>query len=140
LAPDVVLISPLTEQFRFTGAEEVRLLLTEAFAVIDDIRFHTQILDDRAGALFYRARVADQVLDEAQLLRFDAAGRIAEITLFARPLPALTGLMAALGPRLARAQKRTSLAVLLKMATLPLNGMARSGEKRILPMSWRTAR
>ncbi len=42
LAPGVELISPLTEQFRFVGLEQVRELLHAAFAVIDDIQFHTR--------------------------------------------------------------------------------------------------
>ncbi len=42
LAPGVELISPLTEQFRFVGREQVRELLHAAFVVIDDIQFHTR--------------------------------------------------------------------------------------------------
>jgi len=133
LAPDVELISPLTERFRFVGAQQVEVLLAEAFTVIDDLAFHTRVQDATTAALFYRGRMGEQSLEEAQLLRLDASGRIREITLFCRPLPALTTLMARLGPALARQQGRRGLATGLSLATGPLDVMARFGERRIVP-------
>lgn len=37
LAPDVVLVSPLTDRFRFEGREEVMAVFASAFALLDDI-------------------------------------------------------------------------------------------------------
>lgn len=39
LSTDVRLVSPITEQFRFVGTEQVRGLLRVAFGVIKDIRY-----------------------------------------------------------------------------------------------------
>ncbi|UOY02064.1 nuclear transport factor 2 family protein [Blastococcus sp. PRF04-17] len=135
LAPDVVLVSPLTERFRFTGRDEVAEVLTAAFGVLDDIRFHTELRDGSAVALYARAHVGREELEEAQLLRLDAQGLIGELTLFVRPLPAVTGLMSALGPALARNGGRRGLAAFLGAATGPLHAMARFGERRVVPLA-----
>ncbi|MFD2094180.1 nuclear transport factor 2 family protein [Blastococcus deserti] len=135
LAPDVVLISPLTDRFRFTGRDQAHAVLTAAFTVLDDIRFHTQVRDGATVALVARAHVGPQALEEAQLLRLGQDGLVEELTVFGRPLPAVTGLMAALGPVLARNGGRRGLASLLAAATAPLHGMARFGERRIVPLA-----
>lgn len=135
LAADVQLVSPLTEQFRFRGRDEVHGLLAAAFTAIEGIKFHTRVGDGAERALFYRARVGAQQLEEAQLVRLDEAGQISELTLFARPLPALTGLMRTLGPELARQQRRPALGALLTASTAPLHAMTRFGEQRIVPLA-----
>lgn len=139
LAPDVELISPLTEQFRFVGREQVRELLNAAFTAIDNIKFHTRVGDGETQAVFYRAQVGQQVLEEAQLLRLDSTGLIREITLFLRPLPALTGLMSTLGPALARQQDRPGLARFLAASTAPLLALTRLGEHHVVPLAAPTA-
>src|SRR5258705_910737 len=86
LAADIEVISPLTEQFRFHGPEQVTTMLAAAFETISDIRFHTQVGADQTWALFFHARVGRQLVEEAQLLRLDTSGHIRELTLFGRPL------------------------------------------------------
>jgi len=135
LSDDVELVSPLTEQFRFRGRAEVGPLLEVAFSVIADIEVHTHVDGGDTHAMFYRARIGDQPLEEAQLLRLDADGRIREVTLFVRSLPALTALLAALGPELARRQGRRGLAALLAASTSPLHALSRFGERRIVPLA-----
>lgn len=39
------LVSPLTEQFRFRGRQQVHDLLTAAFTAMDGIQFHTRLRD-----------------------------------------------------------------------------------------------
>lgn len=104
LAPDVELISPLTEAFRFRGPAQVGDVLAAAFTVIDGIRFHTEVGDGATRALFYKATARGQLVEEAQLLRLDDGGLIRELTFFGRPLPALTAVLADLGRPLLRAQ------------------------------------
>ena len=135
LAPDVELVSPLTGRFRFTGREQVRDLLAAVFTVLGGISFHTRLGEGDTHALFASARLGEDEFEEAQLLRLDDAGLIREITLFARPLPALTGLMAALGPRLARDQGRPALAAVLAAATAPLHAAATLGDRRLVPLA-----
>jgi hypothetical protein len=134
LTTDVELISPLTDRFRFRGRDQVHDLLTAAFSAIDDIRFHTVVGQGNSRALFYRARLGTRVLEEAQLLRLVDTGLISEITLFARPIPAVTGLMSTLGPALARGQNRPRLAALLAAGTASLHAIACFGDQRMTPL------
>ncbi len=133
LAPDVEVISPLTAQFRFRGPAQVTDMLASAFEVIHDIRFHTEVGDGDTWALFYHGRTGREAVEEAQLLRLIADGLIRELTLFGRPLPALTQVMAGIGPRLLRRQRQPGLARFVTLATAPLNAMTHMGERTLLP-------
>jgi hypothetical protein len=135
LAEEIEVISPLTAQFRFRGRDQARDMLTAAFEVIDDIRYHTEVGDGAARALFYRARCGKEQIEEAQLLRFSAQGLIAELTLFGRPLPGLTAVMASIGPVLLRRQGRAGLAIAVAAATRPLAVTTRLGEHRLVPLA-----
>ncbi len=135
LHQDVTLISPLTDQFRFQGREQVHGLLSAAFSAVSGIHFHTEVRQGSAVVLFYRGRVGHQEMEEAQLLRLDDSGHIREITLFIRTLPALTALMSALGPEYARRRGNRPLAALLSASTAPLHAMTRLGDRGIVPLA-----
>jgi ketosteroid isomerase-like protein len=127
MAPDVALTSPITSRFTFEGREQLRHLLEDVFAVMDDVRYTDDAGDDRVRILRAEARVGGQRIVEAMVIRLDADGRIVELELFVRPMPGLTALAAALGPRVARRRSRTrALAVRAMIAPLAL--MTRSGE------------
>jgi ketosteroid isomerase-like protein len=134
LAVDVVLVSPLTEQFTFRGRDAVRELLAAAFTAVEGIRFRTQTQGDGTYALVYDATVGGQRLEEAQLLTVEA-GEITAITLFVRPLPAATALMRALGPEIAKRQNRRGLAAFLRANTAPLHAMVSFGDRRVVPLA-----
>jgi hypothetical protein len=133
LAPEVEMISPLTAQFRFHGPAQVTDVLASAFEVIHDIRYHTEVGADDTWALFYHGMARREPVEEAQLLRLNGQGLIREITFFGRPLPALTEVMAGIGPRLLRRQRQPGLARLVGLATAPLNALTKLGERTILP-------
>lgn len=126
-------MSPITEQFTFRGRQQVHTLLDVALSVIDDITYTDQVAEGRTVALFYEARIGATRVHEAQRLRLDADGLITEITLFVRPLPALTLLMKRLGPQLARRNGRPGLARLVPLPSGILHAMADSGERTIMP-------
>lgn len=133
LAETVEVISPLTERFRFRGPEQVKEMLTGAFEVISDIRYHTEVGDGPTRALFYYARCGREHVEEAQLLRFDADGLITELTLFGRPLPGLTAVLAAIGPTLLSRQGRSGTAGVVAAATKPLAATTRIGDRFVVP-------
>ena len=133
LATDVEVVSPLTAQFRFQGQAQVADMLASAFEVIHDIRFHTEVGHGDTWALFYYGRAGRVTVEEAQLLRLNSDGLIRHVTLFGRPLPALTEVMAGIGPRLLRRQHQPVLARLVTLAVTPLNAMTRMGERILLP-------
>jgi hypothetical protein len=135
VADDVTLVSPLTARFRFHGRDQMHDLLTAAFHVITKIRYHTEVGHDATRALFYHGRCGDEDLEEAQLLRFNADGKIAELTIFGRPLPALTEVMKRLGPVLLRRQGRSGLARAISAASAPLAAMAGAGDRHIVPLA-----
>lgn len=134
LAEDVVVISPLTAQFRFEGRAQAEQMLRAAFAVIDSIEYHTAVGASDTRALFYNGRCGDQDFEEAQLLRFNPDGLITELTLFGRPLPGLTAVMARIGPEMLRSE-RPGRARLISAATRPLATITRLGEKRLVPLA-----
>ncbi|HEY1990075.1 MAG TPA: hypothetical protein VGG43_11465 [Acidimicrobiales bacterium] len=134
LSEDVELISPLTARFRFYGHRQLNDVMDAAFETISGIRFHTDVGDADARALFYTGRVGDIDFEEAQLLRLDPEGRIREITLFGRPLPGLTAVMAGMGPRLLRRQGKASLAPVVAAAIAPLTFLTNLGERRLVPL------
>ncbi|KRE21823.1 nuclear transport factor 2 family protein [Agromyces sp. Soil535] len=138
LAPDVVLVSPLTDRFRFEGRSQLFELLDDVFAVMRDIRFVDELraADGRTVMLSATARIADRVdVTELQRLRLGEANTIAEITIAMRPLPALTALLRALGPRVARRQGHPLRAPLLGAAGAMLDSVAASGDRRFLPLA-----
>src|SRR2546429_1788511 len=133
LADGVEVISPLTAKFRFHGRDQVHGMLSAAFEVISEIRFHTAIGDADTRALFYYARAGREEVEEAELIRLDQAGLIRELTLFGRPLPALTAIMSEIGPPLLRRQGRPRFARGIGFATRPLAGITRVRRRRSSP-------
>lgn len=110
-------------------------MLSAAFEVISDIRYHTEVGGEATRALFYYGRCGGQRFEEAQLLRFDPDGLITELTLFGRPLPGVTAVMAAIGPALLRRQGRPGMANVIAAATKPLATMTRLGEAHLVPLA-----
>lgn len=134
LSPTVVLRSPISANAEFRGQAEMRELMRAVFATIDGIRYFEDLGDDRSRAVFYRARVGDQEIEEACLLRFDEAGLIAEFVLWIRPLPGITRLAAGLGPRLARERSRPRGA-LVAAAAKPLAWLTAVGDKPLVRLT-----
>jgi hypothetical protein len=107
LAPDVVLNSPITALFQFQGRDRVTELLGLVREVFEDLHYEAEFGDAESRAIVFRARVEGHELEGTDILRLDEEGRVREITVFVRPLPGLTALMAALAPRLAAERGRT---------------------------------
>jgi hypothetical protein len=135
LADDAVLISPLTDGFAFRGREQIRELLVSAFEVLDGIRFDGEVRGDDEVVLFATTTVRGRTLNECQRLRLDDSGLIRELTLYMRPLPAVTAFTRALGPVIARAQGHAGTARVLTAAGALLDGVASSGDRTFMPMA-----
>ncbi|MFI6066878.1 hypothetical protein ACIA47_16705 [Micromonospora sp. NPDC051227] len=108
-------------------------MLEVALAAIDDITYTDQVAEGGTVALFCEAQVGAVRLYEAQRLRLGADGLISDISLYVRPLPALTLLMARLGTDLARRNGQPGLARLIPLASGAMYSMAATGERRIMP-------
>lgn len=130
LSDDVVVRSPLTDRFTFDGKENVGRLFETAYEKFEGLNYHTAIGEGTNRVLVGGATTNGVTFEETLLLTLDDAGKIAEITLFIRPLPGLTAVMAALGPALARRNGRSRLTrSALRAMTAPLAAATRSGDK-----------
>ena len=141
LAPDVVLLSPVTSSFRFVGRDEVAALLGIVRDVFEELRYVEEFGDGAVRALVFQARVNGQQLEGTDILRLDEKDRVREIRVFIRPLPGLTALTAALAPRLARDTGRARAAAVAGMVR-PLAAMTRltdvPGSRLALGKVWAT--
>lgn len=89
LREDVVLHSPIL--FRgFEGREIVVQVLTHVAATLEDFVYTDELTDDRTVALRFKARVEDRELEGIDFLELDEEGKVAELTVFMRPMSALT--------------------------------------------------
>jgi hypothetical protein len=87
---------------RFEGVEQARDLFRRVFTIIEDIRFYETVGEGMSTqVIFWRGRVGGHYLEEANLLRLDDKGRIAEMTVFMRALPGLLALAERLAASLA---------------------------------------
>jgi hypothetical protein len=100
LAPGVVFHSPAV--FRpYTGRDKVAALLRIVAVTFEDFTYTDELLASggAAEALIFRARVGERDLEGMDLLRFDADGLIADLTVMIRPLSGLLALAQAMGPK-----------------------------------------
>jgi hypothetical protein len=102
---DIIVRSPITQRIRFEGIEQATDLFHRVFKHISDIRFYKVIgAGSDEQVIFWRGRVGNVYLEEANLLKMNAEGQIAEMTVFMRAVPGLLALAAGLAPSLARSK------------------------------------
>jgi hypothetical protein len=99
LAEDVRFFSPVV--FRpYEGKQVVAAILVEgAMKVFSDFRYTDRLEDGDTTALVFAAKVGDREVQGLDLLRFDAEGKVAELTVMVRPMSGLNALAEAMGRR-----------------------------------------
>ncbi len=86
---DVVLHSPVL--FRgFEGRDVVVQVLQFVATTLEDFSYVDDVADGDTVFLRFRARVGERELEGIDLLKLDADGLVAELTVFMRPLSAIT--------------------------------------------------
>lgn len=89
LREDVELHSPIL--FRgFEGREIVSQVLTHVAATLEDLTYVDELREGNSVALRFKARVGDRELEGIDFLELDDEGRVAVLTVFMRPMSALT--------------------------------------------------
>lgn len=89
LREDVVLHSPIL--FRpFEGRDVAIQVLTHVAATLEDFSYTDELAEGDTVALRFKARVGDRELEGIDFLELDGEGRVAELTVFMRPMSALT--------------------------------------------------
>lgn len=135
LSANVEFVSPLTDQFRFRGRDEVEELLHCVFEVMSQVRYTTDIRQGSDAFLGAKAVVRGVPLEDLQHITLDEEGRIARISIAFRPLPAVTTFLRAVGPVVARRQGRPGVARTLTLAGMFLDSVAATGDRRFIPLA-----
>ncbi len=99
LREDVELHSPIL--FRgFEGRDVVTQVLTHVAATLEDLIYVDELHEGDTVALRFKARVADRELEGIDFLELDEEGRVAVLTVFMRPMSALTAFNERMAERL----------------------------------------
>jgi hypothetical protein len=99
LREDVELHSPVL--FRgFEGREIVVGILTHVAETFEDLEYIDETVGEGTVALRFKARVGDRELEGVDYLTLDEQGKIADLTVFMRPMSALTAFNAQMAERL----------------------------------------
>ena len=99
LREDVELHSPIL--FRgFEGREAVGHILTHVAATLEDLTYVDELHEGSTVALRFKARVGERELEGIDFLELDDEGRVAVLTVFMRPMSALTAFNEQMAARL----------------------------------------
>lgn len=103
LREDVVLHSPVL--FRgFEGREVVSQVLTFVTMTLEDFVYTDELAEGDTVVLRFKAKVGDRELEGIDFIELDEDGKVAELTVFMRPLSALTAFNEQMAAHLAAAQ------------------------------------
>ena len=92
---DVSFRSPVVFK-QYEGREAVAMLLGAVSQVFEDFRYTDRFENDDEAALIFEARVGDREVQGLDLLRFDAEGRVSELTVMVRPMSGMHALAEAM--------------------------------------------
>ena len=87
LADDVVLYGPLGDE-PVTGREAVLEAMQGVGAVAADLTYSEVLSGETHHAAYFRLQIEDTVVNGMDYILLDADGKIAEVTIWWRPLPA----------------------------------------------------
>ena len=133
LSPTAVLISPLTDGFTFTGADEVIKVFESAFELLRDIEIKAVTGQSDDWVVHGTSTLNGHNLEEIQWLHLDEAGRIDRITLFIRPLAAALDLLARIGPPMQGRGLLDQRGGWASRSALPLAAALRLTERLVMP-------
>jgi len=103
LREDVTLHSPIL--FRgFEGRDVVGQVLTHVAATLQDLTYVGELADGDSVCLRFQAKVGELELEGIDYLTLDADGRVADLTVFMRPLKAVNAFNERMKERLEAAQ------------------------------------
>jgi hypothetical protein len=136
-ASDAVVRSPITGRFTFSGREQLERLFAAVLEVFNDIEYTDELRNGDTAVLVAKATVDGTPIELVDHLLLDADGKIRELTVFFRPLPAIAVAARALGSSLLRAE-RPWRARIVSVVARPLILFTRSGDALALRLVLRT--
>jgi hypothetical protein len=127
-APDAILRSPLTSRLAFQGREQISAVMEVILEIFEDLHYTDELQGADSAVLVAQANVGGSELEMVDHLRFNAGGKISELTVFFRPLPATAVAMRLIGSGLGR-RKSKARAQAISLLTQPLGLMTEIGDR-----------
>jgi ketosteroid isomerase-like protein len=127
-APDAVLRSPLTGRLTFRGQAQIRAVMEVILEVFEDLRYDDELQGGDSAVLVASARVGGRDIEMVDHMRLDENGKIRELTVFFRPLPAIAVAMGLIGRGLGR-RKSAARGLAISALTQPLELMTEMGDR-----------
>jgi ketosteroid isomerase-like protein len=127
-APDAVLRSPFTERLAFNGHDQIAAVSEVVLDVFDDLQYTDEVRSEDAAFLVGHARIDGQHIEWVDHLRLGPDGKIRELTVLFRPLPATAVALRLIGAGLSRRKSPLRAAVVSALAR-PLGFMTRVGDR-----------
>ena len=97
LAENVVLIGPLSDE-PLIGREAVTAAIRGVSTVAADLTYKEVLSGETHHAAFFRLQIGDTAVDGMDYILLDVDGKIAEVTIFWRPLPSAVEMQGRLAP------------------------------------------
>jgi hypothetical protein len=97
LAENVVLVSPLSDE-PLTGRDAVTAAIQGVSTVAADLTYKEVLSGETHHAAFFRLQIEDTAVNGMDYILLDADGKIAEVTIFWRPLPSAVEMQGHLAP------------------------------------------
>ncbi len=94
-ADDATFRSPVVFK-TYERPEEIKVLLSAVAQVFEDFRYVEHVEQGDTAVLMFEARIGDKQLQGVDILKFDADGRIAEMTVMVRPMSGMHALAEAM--------------------------------------------
>lgn len=105
-AQDATLDSPVAFK-PFVGIEALTVVLGAVYETFEDFRYTHEFAgaEERTHGLIFEARVGDRAVQGLDLIRMDAEGQIANLTVMVRPLSGLIALAEAMSAKVGHLAK-----------------------------------
>lgn len=133
LSEDAVLVSPITDAFRFHGRAAVGQVFGSAFDLFTGTTCHTVTGEGDTWAVFLRGTISGQQFEECQLLRLDDQGLVREVTMIGRPVATTLTVMARIGGAMYARGLMSRGAALAGAGVRPVAAVLGLVERHLLP-------
>ena len=126
-AEDAVLRSPFTPSLVFTGRDQLAALIDVLLGALDDLGYSDELIGDDTAVLVGTMQLRGIAVNFTDHLKLRPDGKISEMTVFFRPLPASAAAMRVIGAGLGRRKSRLRGRTISALVA-PLAFMTRIGD------------
>jgi hypothetical protein len=126
-AEDAVLRSPFTPNLVFTGRGQLAALIDVLLGALDDLSYDDELIGDDTAVLVGTMQLRGVSVNFIDHLKLRPDGKISEMTVFFRPLPASAAAMRVIGAGLGR-RKSKLRGRTISVLVAPLAFLTRTGD------------